>query len=166
MEIISWFSPCNLSSRMNQYFSQMGYGPYFMETNPKGEISGPVLFELTEYQEGISHSFLFFCFLGPHLWHVGVPRLGAESELPLPAYTTATATPDLSHVCDLQHSSQQHWIPNPLSEAKDLTHILIDTSHTCFCCTTIGTPYLVLIDMEAKILLSPCHVHPLLKGRC
>ena len=31
-------------------------------------------------------------------------------------------------VCDLYHSSQQHWIPNPLSEARDGTHILMDTS--------------------------------------
>ena len=26
-------------------------------------------------------------FLGPHVWHMEVPRLGAESELQLPAYT-------------------------------------------------------------------------------
>ena len=40
---------------------------------------------------------LLFCFvfLGPHLWHMEVPRLGVELELQLPAYTTATATPDL-----------------------------------------------------------------------
>ena len=25
--------------------------------------------------------FLFLVFLGPHLWHMEVPRLGAESEL-------------------------------------------------------------------------------------
>ena len=35
-------------------------------------------------------------FLGPHLRHMEVPRLGAESELQLPAYTTATATRDPS----------------------------------------------------------------------
>jgi len=29
-----------------------------------------------------------------------VPRLGVEVELMLPAYTTATARPDLSRVCD------------------------------------------------------------------
>ena len=32
-----------------------------------------------------------FCFLGPHLQPVEVPRLGVPSELQLPAYTTATA---------------------------------------------------------------------------
>ena len=44
-----------------------------------------------------------------------------------PAYTTATAMPDLSHVCDLYHSSGQLQIFNPLREAKDRTYILMDT---------------------------------------
>ena len=34
-----------------------------------------------------------------------VLRLGAESELQLLAYTTATATLDLSHIYNLHHSS-------------------------------------------------------------
>ena len=50
-----------------------------------------------------------------------VPRLGVESELQLLAYTTATATWDLSHVCDLHHSSWQRPILNPLREAWDGT---------------------------------------------
>ena len=57
-----------------------------------------------------------------------VPRLGIESELQLPAYTTATATQYLSHVCDLHHSSQQCQILNPLSKARDQTRVLMDTS--------------------------------------
>ena len=39
--------------------------------------------------------FFWFFFLGggaPHLWLREVPRLGGESELWLPVYTTATAT--------------------------------------------------------------------------
>ena len=59
--------------------------------------------------------FLFcFVFLGTHPQHTKVPRLGIKLELQLPAYTTATATPDLSHIFDLHHSSQQHQILNPL----------------------------------------------------
>ena len=50
-----------------------------------------------------------------------VPRLAVESELQLPAYTTATTTQDPSHVCDLHHSVGQRWICNPLSEARDRT---------------------------------------------
>ena len=42
--------------------------------------------------------FFFFVFLGPHPQHTEVPRLGVESELQLPAYPTATATWDPSHV--------------------------------------------------------------------
>ena len=41
-------------------------------------------------------SFFFFFFLGPHLQHMEVPNLGVESELQLPAYTTAIAMWDLS----------------------------------------------------------------------
>ena len=48
-----------------------------------------------------------------------VPRLGVELELQLLAYTTAPAMPDVSHVSgDLHHGSLQHWILNPLSEAR------------------------------------------------
>ena len=57
-----------------------------------------------------------------------VPRLGVESELQLPAYTTATAIQDPSLVCDLHHSSWQHWILNSLSGARDQTCILMDPS--------------------------------------
>ena len=57
-----------------------------------------------------------------------VPRLGIESELQLSAYATATATPDLSHICSLYHSSRQCWSLNPLSAARNQTHILMDTS--------------------------------------
>ena len=48
-----------------------------------------------------------------------VHRLEIELELELPAYTTATATQDLSQVCDLHYSSRQHQILNPLYEARD-----------------------------------------------
>ena len=37
------------------------------------------------------------------------------------AYTTATATPDLSHICDLHHSSWQYQVLDPPSEARDRT---------------------------------------------
>ena len=67
-----------------------------------------------------------------------VPRLGVESELQLSDYTTATATPDPSCVCDLHHSSRQRRILNPLSKVRDQTPILMDTSRICFRWTTMG----------------------------
>ena len=76
-------------------------------------------------------SFLSFCLLGPHPKHMEVPRLGVESELQSPAYGRATATWDLSCVCDLHHSSRQRQILNPLSEARDQSHILMDASWVC-----------------------------------
>ena len=70
--------------------------------------------------------FFFFFFSGPHLRHMEVPRLGVASELYLPAYATATATPDPSCVSNLHHSAGQHQFLNPL--ARDGTRILMDTS--------------------------------------
>ena len=56
-----------------------------------------------------------YLFLGPHLWHMEVPRLGVESEPQLPGYTTATVMPHLSHVGNLHTAhgndrSLTHWV--------------------------------------------------------
>ena len=81
----------------------------------------------------------FFCFLRLHPWHFEVSRLGVKLELRLPAYATATARPDLSHVCHLYHSLWQRQILYPLSEARDQTCILTDTSQIRFHYATMGT---------------------------
>ena len=73
-----------------------------------------------------------------------VPSLTVKSELQLPAYTTVTATPDLSPVFDLHHSSQLRLILNPLSEARDRTCNLMVPSRIRFRCTTTGTPFFVV----------------------
>ena len=70
-----------------------------------------------------------------------VPRLGVNSELQLPAYTTARATWDPSHIQDLHHSSRRCQILNPPSEARDRTCILrFKGSWVHYRCTTTGTP--------------------------
>ena len=74
------------------------------------------------------------------LWHMKVPRLRVELGLQLLAYTTATAIPDLIHMCNLSYSSGQCGILNPLSGARDQTCILMDTIWIHFHCTTMGTP--------------------------
>ena len=48
--------------------------------------------------------------------------------------------PDLSQVFDLHHSSWQHQILNPLSEARDGTHILMGTSWVHYRWVTVRTP--------------------------
>ena len=60
------------------------------------------------------------------------PGLGFKSELQLLAYIITTATPDPGPVCDLHHSSLKCQILNPLSEARDRTHVLMDTSWRCY----------------------------------
>ena len=75
----------------------------------------------------IFFSFFFLSFfLGPHLWHKEAPRQAVKSELQLSANTTAT--PDLSRVCEEHHGSWQCRILNPMSEARDQTCILMNTS--------------------------------------
>ena len=59
-----------------------------------------------------TESFFFFFFLGPHQQHMETPRLGVESELQLPTYATAAATPNSSCICDLHHSLQRRRILN------------------------------------------------------
>ena len=65
-------------------------------------------------------SFFFFFFLQLHLQHMEAPGLWVESQLQ--AYTTATATLDLSHIYNLLHRVQPHRILN-LSKARDWTRI-------------------------------------------
>ena len=84
--------------------------------------------------------FFFFCFLGPYPWHVEVRRLVVKSELKLSAYSTAVATQELSHICNLHHSSRQRQIPDTLIETRDQTRILMYTSCIRFSCSTVGPP--------------------------
>ena len=83
---------------------------------------------LTLDKNSLFFFFFFFLFLGVHLWQMEVSQLGVESKLQLLAYTTAIATWDPNCVFNLHHSSRQHWIPDPLSEARCRTCILMDTS--------------------------------------
>ena len=72
--------------------------------------------------------FLLFFFLGPHLQHREVPRLGVESELQLLAYTTAiaTPTPDLttSAIYTTAYSSTRyltHWVKSGIESTSSWT---------------------------------------------
>ena len=80
---------------------------------------------------------------------------GVQSELQLPAYTTATATLDLSHICDLSHSSWQQQVLNTLDEVRDQTCVLMDASQIHFHCATDGNSphYILCIYQSVSVLL-------------
>ena len=73
--------------------------------------------------------------------YMEVPRLRVESELQLPAYITATATPDPRLVCSLHHSSHQCWILTPLREVRDWTQISMETSQVLNLVSHNGNSY-------------------------
>ena len=97
----------------------------------------------------------YFFFLGLHhsIWKF--PGRGVKSELHLWPYTITTVTLDLSHICNLHHSSWQHHTPDTLNEIRDQTYILSDTSWICFHYATMGTSYyrIFLIHLYSYILL-------------
>ena len=96
--------------------------------------------------------FLFvFCFLVLHPWHMEVPRIGDQLKMQLLAYVTTTAIPDPSCICDLQHNSWQSL--NPLSEARDWTHVLMHTSWVPYRWAMMGSPDAWLLTFE---VLSYC----------
>ena len=88
-------------------------------------------------------SFPFFLPFLPCLFRAApmdmeVHRLRDKSGLQLPAYTTATRDP--SCICDLHHSSWQHWNLNPLRKARDQNLTFMDTSWVCYHWATTRIP--------------------------
>ena len=95
--------------------------------NAHGKVSGyddNTQNHLNFYRPGVDKWKTTFClfvlvfFIGPHLQHMEVPRLGVDSELQLPADTTATATWGPSRVCDL-HRSETNLVLNTLSHDRN-----------------------------------------------
>ena len=120
--------------------------PFFLdpESPPKAQGLGNEKF-----------SNLIFFLSGLHPWHMEVSRLGAESELQLPAYTTATVKPDLSHIFDLHHSSWQHQILNTLNGARDWScNPHSDTSQVHYCRAKGEHLYFLLFITEKKQALA------------
>ena len=61
-----------------------------------------------------------------HLLHMDVSGLKVKLGLQLPAYTTVTSTPGLSHICNLCCNLQQCQIHKSLRKAKDRAGILAE----------------------------------------
>ena len=113
--------------------------PYLWAVVTGGDTGG-----ISGVSESCSFCIFYYCYYyllfkaAPE--HMEFPRLGVQSELQLPAYTIAPATPDLSCVCDLHHDSWQCQIFNPLSEVRDQTRNLMVPSRIRFCSTRTGSP--------------------------
>ena len=79
--------------------------------------------------------FFFVSFLGPHPWHMEVPRLGVQAELQ-------------------PQQPQQHRILNPLREARDRTRNLMVPSQIRFRCAMMEPQNPPLFKLrEAGILV-------------
>ena len=96
--------------------------------------------------------FSYKIFSGLHPWHTEVPRRGVESELQVPVYPIPTATPDLSHMYDLHHSSQQCRLLNSLSEARDQTRKPFVPNQIRFYCIMMRTPNMFLFLRNISLL--------------
>ena len=83
--------------------------------------------------------FIAFCFLGLYPRHM--PGSQARSWIGATAAGLHHSSQDLSRICDLHHSSQQCWILHPLSQTRDWTHILTDTSRVHYHWAMTGTPW-------------------------
>ena len=67
-----------------------------------------------------------------------VPRLGVDWSGSCRSTPQSTAAPDLNCICDLHQWQCQ--ILNPLSRARDRTHILMDTNWISYHWAMTGTP--------------------------
>ena len=70
--------------------------------------------------------FFFFLMAAPVAYGSSWARDWIRAAAAAAAYVMATATWDLSHMGDLHHSFQQHWILSPLIKARNQTHILTE----------------------------------------
>ena len=108
-------------SLLNEYmFFPWLMTPYLLNFFPYG--SGYFIY-LAAFINSLFPSNLFFFF-----WPFRAILTAYESSQTWPAYTTDTAKPGPSCICNLHHSLPQCQILNPLSEARDGTSILMDTS--------------------------------------
>ena len=107
----------------------------------------------------LKDTFLFFFFIYFLLFRATPAARGSsQTRGQIRAYPTATAMQDLSHVCSLHHRSWQHQIADPLSEPRDRTRILMNTSRIHFLFATMGTPKKIL-SLFKKVCLFFQRVH-------
>ena len=71
----------------------------------------------------------FLCFLFTATpWQTEALKLVVKTEPAAASLPIGTAMPDSRHICNINHSSQQRRILNPLNEDRDQTPILTETT--------------------------------------
>ena len=75
--------------------------------------------------KSLSKSFFFFCLFRAALAAYGCSQARDQIKAVATNLCHSHSMPDLSHICDLHHSSEQCQILNLLSEAKDQTRGLM-----------------------------------------
>ena len=114
---------------------------------PKGETS--IMCKTRIFLLLYSYVFLFFFFL---LFRVTLAAYGGSQARGLIRATAVVLCQSHSnaeselHLCVLHLSSQQCQILNPLSEARERTHNLMDTRWMHLHCPTMGTPHVSTFD--------------------
>ena len=107
-----------------------------------------VLSKMSKYVK-ILYMFICFCFLEPYpLAYGGSQARGLIGAIAAGLHHSHSNTSDPSHVCHLCHSSWQHWILNPLIEARGWTHNLMVPTGNHFHCATTGTPVRIYLNTQ------------------
>ena len=145
------------------------WGPFICYHWPRKYLKNALCYSEVQRSFQVVLFFAFFFFLfGPHLRHMEVPkRLGVELELQLPAYATATAMPDLSHICDPHQSLWQHRILNPVSKARVQTFLLMDTVSGFLTYWATGNSKLLYLNYLHSLIYYPVEIlFQFYQGRC
>ena len=117
----------SLEDKKCRSYCRIVYRAFLAVQNPSSLKNYLFLFIKIGYNFYFPFFFFFLLFWGTRATH-GSSQARGQIGAVAPAHATATAMPDPSRVCNLQHRSQQHRILNPLSEARDQTLILMDPS--------------------------------------
>ena len=86
-------------------------------------------------------TFFSLFFFKSHTVACGSSQAKGQTGAAVASLDHSQTTQDPSFICNLHHSSQQRLILNPLSEARDRTCVLMDTSQFHYCWATVETPW-------------------------
>ena len=84
------------------------------------------VFPVSRFSSSMQVALFFFCLFCLFAFSVAAPMAYEGSQARGLIGAVATATWDLSRVCDVHHSSRQCRILNPLSKARDRKFVLVD----------------------------------------